>query len=74
MCERITHLVVKNVDHHQRQEAEDKAQENDQHHHGQSQIVLISEELQFAFCTWSCVKFVQLYMLLPNCVENAGIR
>lgn len=74
MCERIPHLIVKHVDHHQRQKTEDESQENDQHHDGQPQIVLISEEFQLAFCTWGCVELVQLCMLLPNGVENAGIR
>lgn len=74
MCKRITHLVIEHINHHQRQEAENKSQKYDEHHYCQSEIVLVSEELQFIFRAWGCVEFVQLCMLLSNGVENAGVR
>ncbi len=35
----MTNLIVGNVDHHERQEAEQEAAENDEHHAGESQVI-----------------------------------
>lgn len=75
MCEGVSHrLLVKNIDEHQRKEAHDEAQEDHQHHHGQSEIVFVAEELQLVLGGRGGVELVELCMLLANSVEDARVR
>jgi hypothetical protein len=74
MHKRILGLVVENINDHQRQEANNEAQKNHQHHDRQPQIIFVAEKLQLAFRSRRRVKLIQFRVLFSHSVENAGIR
>lgn len=68
----IARLVIEHIDNHQRQEAHEKAEENRQHHDGETKIILVAEKLQFA-PSLCLIEFAQLCTLLANLVEDAAV-
>lgn len=68
----IARLVIEHIYNHQRQEAHEKAEENRQHHYGETEIVFVAEKLQFA-PSLCLIEFAQLCSLLANLVEDAAI-
>jgi hypothetical protein len=74
VSERILGVVIKDIYDHKREETHHKAEENDEHHDCQSEIIFVAEKLQFALAGWRRVEFVELCVLLAHGVEDARVR